>query len=197
MLPVDALLHPLRSRIVDVLDGRPGTIAEIARRLGGDSGRPVATTTLYRHVGVLVDCGLIKVVEMRPTEGAPTAVYGLDYETSILDPKSVDHERMMRLVAMVQASTRRRFQAIAVDAEAPLPLGRLATFNKTLHLTDEQVRALKSLIVEFTAHHVADAPPPGTRPQFFAFFTCPEPDPADPQNGGASTADPDQESPHD
>jgi len=176
MLPVDALLHPLRSRIVDALDGKPGTIAEIGKRLQGRSNRPVATTTLYRHVGILVDCGLLKVVELRPTDGAPTAVYGLDFGTSLLDPHSVDHERMLGLVTMVQSTTRRRFEAVGAQNATPLPLARLAVFNKTLHLTDDQVRTLRSMIAEFTTSHVVDTPPPGTRPQYFAFFTCPEPD---------------------
>ncbi len=176
MEPVDAMLHPVRSRIVDLLDTQPGTIAEIGLRLEASLGKPVSTTSLYRHMRTLVDSGLVRVVDTRSTEGAPSSVYGIDRDVSHLRPESVDHARMVQLVAMVQAATRRRFARHAARLDTPLPVGRLAVFHRTLHLTDDQVRTLRTMIAGFAIENTVDEPPPGTRPQYFAFFTCPDPD---------------------
>ncbi|MFM7320018.1 MAG: helix-turn-helix domain-containing protein, partial [Armatimonadota bacterium] len=139
MEPVDALLHPIRGRVVDLLDARPGTIAEIGLRLEASLGRPVPGTSLYRHVRILLDSGLVRVVETRPTDGAPCAVYGIDRTASNLRRDSVDHAKMMRLIAMVQTGTRRRFAWHAARLDRRLPFHRLAVFNRVLSLTDEQV----------------------------------------------------------
>jgi len=174
--PVDALLHPVRARVVDLLDAHPGTIAEISLRLEASLGRPVPTTSLYRHMRILLDCGLVRVVETRPTDGAPSAVYGIDHEVSNLRPETVDHAKMMELVAMVQTGTRRRFAWHAARHERSLPYARLGIFNRTLHLTDEQVFELRKMVLQFAIENTANCASAGTSPQYFAFFTCPDPD---------------------
>lgn len=176
MEPVDALLHPVRARVVDLLDARPGTIAEIGLRLEASLGRPVPTTSLYRHMRILLDSGLVTVIETRPTDGAPSAVYGIDHDVSNLRPDSVDHAKMMELVAMVQTGTRRRFAWHAARLEQALPYARLGIFNRTLHLTDEQVVALRKTVLQFAMENTSSSASAGTSPQYFAFFTCPDPD---------------------
>ncbi len=176
MEPVDALLHPVRARVVDLLDARPGTIAEIGLRLEASLGRQVPTTSLYRHMRILMDSGLVTVVETRPTDGAPSAVYGIDHDVSNLRPDSVDHVKMMELVAMIQTGTRRRFAWHAARLGTTLPTHRMALFNRTLHLTDDQVREFRAMVARFAIENTVEAPPSGTAPQYFSFFTCPDPD---------------------
>jgi len=183
--PVDALLHPVRARLVDLLDAHPGAIAEIALRLEASLGRPVPTTSLYRHMRILLDSGLVTVLETRPTDGAPSAVYGIDREVSNLRHDSIDHAKMMELVAMVQTGTRRRFAWHASRLEQRLPYQRLAIFNRTLHLTDEQVFELRKMVGRFALENTTKTPPAGTVPQYLSFFTCPDPDGV--AGGGVST----------
>ena len=61
----DALLHPVRLRIVQALVGRELTTLQLQRVVGD-----VPIATLYRHVNRLVDAGFLKVVAERQVRGS-------------------------------------------------------------------------------------------------------------------------------
>ena len=69
----DILLHPTRLRIVLALaSARRMTTAEISERLPD-----VAHATLYRHVAMLADAGLLEVVDERRVRGGIERTYAL------------------------------------------------------------------------------------------------------------------------
>ncbi|QVQ54526.1 helix-turn-helix domain-containing protein [Spiractinospora alimapuensis] len=69
----DVLLHPVRWRIVRTFSGRELTTTQL-RGLIDD----VPVTTLYRHVGVLADAGVLEIVSERRVRGAVERTYRLD-----------------------------------------------------------------------------------------------------------------------
>lgn len=66
---VRALAHPLRIRILAMLEERPASPVQLAPRLGSTLGR------VGHHVRVLRDLGLIELVETRRRRGATEHIY--------------------------------------------------------------------------------------------------------------------------
>jgi DNA-binding transcriptional ArsR family regulator len=92
---LDLLLHPVRIRIVNAFSGgRSRTTAELCARLPD-----VSQASVYRHVGLLVDGGVLKVVDEQPVRGGVERHYGLDRDRARIDPDEAatmsldDHRR--------------------------------------------------------------------------------------------------------
>ncbi len=60
---VRALSHPIRLAILEVLQGRVASPAEISAELGRDPG------VIAYHASTLVRCGCLELVESRPRRG--------------------------------------------------------------------------------------------------------------------------------
>ncbi|MBB3086550.1 helix-turn-helix domain-containing protein [Geodermatophilus sabuli] len=88
MPTADLLLHPVRLRVVQAFLGdRTLTTSEV-RGLLPD----VPAATLYRHVGVLADAGVLEVVGERKVRGAAERSYRL-----VTEAVSVDAEAAARM----------------------------------------------------------------------------------------------------
>ncbi len=73
MASADLLLHPVRLRIVQAFLGdRALTTSELSAELAD-----ISTASLYRHVGRLVDAGVLAVVAERRVRGAVERTYVL------------------------------------------------------------------------------------------------------------------------
>src|SRR3712207_613879 len=88
----DLLLHPVRLRIVQAFLGeRTLTTAELGAELDD-----VPTASLYRHVGLLADAGVLAVAGERRVRGAAERRYRLVVEAASADPEGMtaeDHRR--------------------------------------------------------------------------------------------------------
>jgi DNA-binding transcriptional ArsR family regulator len=69
---VEAIVHPVRLRILMDVAGRERTPYEIGRALPD-----IAQASLYRHIKRLVDAGVLRVVRETPVRGATEKVYAL------------------------------------------------------------------------------------------------------------------------
>jgi hypothetical protein len=92
MATADLLLHPVRLRVVQAFLGeRTLTTAELGAELDD-----VPTASLYRHVGQLLDAGVLAVVSERKVRGAAERRYRLVPEATSADPTGMtaeDHRR--------------------------------------------------------------------------------------------------------
>ncbi len=87
MAKVDALLHPIRLAIATLLlDHQPRTAAQIGQALPGE-----APASLYRHLGKLVEAGIVQVVEQHRVRGATERVYAITTESVLLTDADVAH----------------------------------------------------------------------------------------------------------
>jgi DNA-binding transcriptional ArsR family regulator len=78
---LDLLLHPVRVRIVHAMSGgRARTTAELCASLPD-----VPKTTLYRHVGLLAEAGLLEVVGEQRVHGAVERRYRLRQGKTAID----------------------------------------------------------------------------------------------------------------
>ncbi|MEV0649620.1 helix-turn-helix domain-containing protein [Phytomonospora sp. NPDC050363] len=81
---LDLLLHPVRLRIVNAMfGGRIRTTTDLCRRLPD-----VPKTTVYRHVGLLADAGILEVADERRVHGAVERHYRLSRERARIDAEA-------------------------------------------------------------------------------------------------------------
>ncbi|WP_433361610.1 helix-turn-helix domain-containing protein [Actinoplanes sp. CA-142083] len=91
MDPVELLLHPVRLRIVHALSGRTVTTAELCVRLPD-----VSQATVYRHVALLTDAGIIEVAGEQRVRGFVERSYRLRRDRAVIDARKAtvdDHRR--------------------------------------------------------------------------------------------------------
>lgn len=78
---LDLLLHPVRLRIVHAMSGgRILTTSDLCARLPD-----VPKTTVYRHVGLLAEAGLLEVDSEQRVHGAVERRYRLRRERAVID----------------------------------------------------------------------------------------------------------------
>ncbi|MGH8879259.1 MAG: helix-turn-helix domain-containing protein, partial [Stackebrandtia sp.] len=78
---LELLLHPVRLRIVNAMSGkRTRTTSEVCADLPD-----VPKTTVYRHVGVLAEAGVLEVVKEQRVHGAVERHYRLRRERALID----------------------------------------------------------------------------------------------------------------
>ena len=91
---LELLLHPIRIRIVNAFSGdRSRTTSEVCARLPD-----VSQATVYRHVALLADAGILTVVDEQMVRGAVERHYRLDRQQARLDQAAAhmaleDHRR--------------------------------------------------------------------------------------------------------
>jgi DNA-binding transcriptional ArsR family regulator len=79
---LDLLLHPVRVRIVHAMSGGvTRTTAELLRRLPD-----VSKATVYRHVSLLAEAGVLEVVSEQRVHGAVERRYRLYRPRAVIDP---------------------------------------------------------------------------------------------------------------
>src|SRR6188768_2565291 len=82
MATADLLLHPVRMRTLQALfDADPLTTAQLRERLPD-----IAPATMYRHVAVLAEGGVLEVVEEKRVRGTVERSYRVRRDEAVVDP---------------------------------------------------------------------------------------------------------------
>jgi DNA-binding transcriptional ArsR family regulator len=98
---VELVIHPVRLRILQSLEGGPRTTQQIAEQLVD-----VAKSSLYRHLKLLRESGFVTVKEIHVVQGIQEKVYQLD-RPARLGPEAVaglsadDHLRYFTIYLLV------------------------------------------------------------------------------------------------
>jgi Helix-turn-helix domain len=136
----DLLLHPVRLRIVQAFLGdRTLTTADLRAEL---SDVPVAS--LYRHVGLLAEAGVLTVVGERKVRGTAERSYRLDLAQAAADVDGMsveDHRRAFRTFAAALMSDFDRYLGRAGD-RPDLAGDRIGYRQAAVWVTDEEFDAL-------------------------------------------------------
>jgi DNA-binding transcriptional ArsR family regulator len=82
---VNLVLHPIRMRILMALAGHERTVGQLGELLAD-----VPQATLYRHIKLLADSGILIVVSENPVRGTVEKVYTLDANHASLRPDELD-----------------------------------------------------------------------------------------------------------
>jgi hypothetical protein len=169
----DLLLHPVRTRIVAEFSGRRRTVRELAAALPD-----VPQTTLYRQVGVLVDGGVLEVVDQRATGGPAERVYRVAEGADRMTAEEIDRltpEEHARWFSVYTASLADAFSRyVASDGAVPSVDG-LGYQRAVVHLTEAERAAFGARVDALVADLLALPPDPARRPYHLASIVVPEP----------------------
>ncbi|MFT4976038.1 MAG: DNA-binding transcriptional ArsR family regulator [Myxococcota bacterium] len=152
----EILLHPVRMRLLQVVSASgPCTARQVADVLDD-----IPATSLYRHLGRLVEAGLLDVVAERPVRGAVEKTYDLPRDTALLSPESADapaevHFRAFLSFVAGQLSTFSQY----LEGEAPdLRADGVAYQSTPLYLSDDEHTALLQQLREVIGQAMANPP---------------------------------------
>ncbi len=159
MARADLLLHPVRLRIVQAFLGdRTLTTAELRAELAD-----VPVASLYRHVSLLAEAGVLVVTGERQARGAVERSYRLDLAAASLGSDDVasmstdDHRRAFRtFVATLLADFDRYLDR--TEGAPDLAGDRVGYRQAALWLTDEEFDAMAADLAEVLRARLGNAP---------------------------------------
>jgi hypothetical protein len=164
MATADLLLHPVRFQVAQAFLGdRVLTTAELHAELPD-----VPTATLYRHVGLLADAGVLAVVRERKVRGAVERSYRLVTEAASVGPDDAremtpdEHRRAFSVFAAGLLADFERYLERAGDRP---DLGADGALYRQLGLwhTDEELTAFLGELRALLQRHAAAGPAEGRR----------------------------------
>jgi len=168
----DLLIHPVRLRAIRALLQQPMTAAELQEVLGD-----VAQATLYRHLAVLEEGGIIEVVERRQARGATERTFALVDGAGTLGPQQVtdatadDHLRWFTtFVGTLLAD----FAAYLDNEDLDVVADRVSYRQAVLWLTDEETDDLLAELREALARRTALQPDVGRRRRILTTILLPD-----------------------
>lgn len=95
MNTVEAILHPIRGKLVALLESKPMTAAMLHAFISQNPGKHASIASIYRHIKVLQDVGLVEAVKREFTHGAPVTYYFIVNANRIVTRDTVTHATLM------------------------------------------------------------------------------------------------------
>lgn len=174
---LELLLHPIRLRIAYALSGgRVRTTAELCAALSD-----VPRTTLYRHVALLAEHGLLEVAEEQKVRGVIERHYRLRRERAVItrrDAEEMSLDDHRRTFAAAMAALHAEFNAYISRPDAePVP-DSVAYRQDTWWLSQDEMAELRTEVSQAFAKHLDNTPGPGRRPYLFSTIIFPTEPPA-------------------
>jgi DNA-binding transcriptional ArsR family regulator len=183
------LLHPVRLRIVHAMSGGlTRTTSDLCARLPD-----VPKTTVYRHVGLLAEAGVLEVAGEQRVHGAVERRYRLCRERAVIDQDmaaamSLDEHRSGFAAAV--AGLLAEFNTY-LDSDHADPTADSVGYRQIpLWLNQEELAELISEIRGAVVSKMGSKPAPGRRLHLLSpiLFPIAEPAPDAPSNGSAGRA---------
>ena len=172
----DMITHPLRARILTALMGRQLTTQQMAQLLPD-----IPLPSLYRHVRLLTEAGVLKVAGEVRVNGARTKVYAVQKGQARIHPADtraatdVDQLRYFTTFLNTLAENFRTYLA-----QRPLDPGDdpVHSLMETLHLRPDEYRQFMAELNALLEPWRARPPAPDRRRLIFAHIALPDlPDP--------------------
>lgn len=158
----DLLLHPVRMRIVHAMAGEgTHTTSDLCVRLPD-----VPKTSLYRHVGLLADAGLLEVVDEKRVHGAVERSYRLRRDQAAIDAgtaaaMSLDDHR--RGFAAAMATLLAEFNAY-LDRDGADPAADSVGYRQgALWLDEDELAEMIGALGDLLAARARNQPAEGRR----------------------------------
>ncbi|MGW9120976.1 helix-turn-helix domain-containing protein [Streptomyces sp. NPDC055663] len=156
---VDLLLHPVRLRVVHAMSGgRTLTTSQLCALLPD-----VSKATVYRHVGLLADGGLLDIEGEQRVRGAVERRYRLRRERAVIDADaaaSVPVEDHRRAFAVAMATLLAEFNTY-LDRPGAAPAADLVGYRQhAMWLSRDELTALIDELREALVRRITNEPSP-------------------------------------
>ncbi|MGK4578920.1 helix-turn-helix domain-containing protein [Kitasatospora sp. HPMI-4] len=184
---LDLLLHPVRLRIVHAMSGfRTRTTSELC------AGLPdVPKTTVYRHVGLLAEAGVLEVAEEQPVRGVVERHYRLRRDRAAVgadaaEAMSLEDHRRGFTAAM--AALLAEFNAY-LDRDGADPTADSVGYRQgVLWLSPGELAELIGEVRAVLAARSGNRPEPGRSPHLMSAILFPAGQAAEPEADEAKPA---------
>jgi DNA-binding transcriptional ArsR family regulator len=179
MATLDLLLHPVRLRILQAsLDGHPRTTTQLRRQLPD-----IAPATMYRHVAVLAEAGVLEVVAETRVGGIMERTYRLSWDRAEIDAAdraAMTHDDHRRAFTAFTGSLLADFDQYL--AREPLdPTADGVTYQQAaLWLTDEELAELLTELRTAVTKRVGREPRPDRTCRVVSLVSLPRHEVIDP-----------------
>lgn len=168
----DLITHPIRARILTALLGRPLTTQQIAHLLPD-----VPMPSIYRHVRLLAENGILTAVEEVRVNGALSKVYAVDKgqtridKEDIPDATSADHMRYFTTFLNTLAES---FRGYLEHEPEPAWVERIHCLMEPLHLDPAEHAAFLEALQVFMKPWREKAPSAERQRLIFAHLLLPD-----------------------
>jgi DNA-binding transcriptional ArsR family regulator len=166
----DAILHPQRMRIVRALAQGPRTAKELLAAMPD-----VSQASMYRHVALLHETGILAVVEERPLRGAVERTYGLAGEAIVSAAELAEATRddHFRYFATFAAGLMGEYGAYLDREEIDVERDGVGYREHVLHLTRDELTDMLAELRAVLAARLENAPSQDRAPRLLATVTMP------------------------
>jgi DNA-binding transcriptional ArsR family regulator len=169
---IDLLMHPVRLRIVQAMaGGRVVSSADLRARLPD-----VSRATLYRHIALLADGGILEVAGERRVRGAVERRYRMRDGRAVITPEaavSIPLDAHRRAFAATMAAIMAEFSAY-LDREGANPTADSVSYRWfALWLSPAEVEGLIAELVALLKARAAHEPAPGRAPHLLSTIFFP------------------------
>ncbi|MFE3055797.1 helix-turn-helix domain-containing protein [Nocardia sp. NPDC059239] len=179
MDPTELLLHPVRLRIIHALSGgRLRTAGELCDRMPD-----VPRTSVYRHLALLTEGGMLEIGDERRVRGAVERSYRLRPDRPTVSPDvssvmtSEDHRRGFAAAMAVLIA---EFNAYLDRADADPVADSVGYRQGTVWLSPEELDTMLIGFRDIVAPLAANKPGPGRRPYLISPILFPGEEPPSP-----------------
>ncbi|MCI0397837.1 MAG: helix-turn-helix domain-containing protein [Chloroflexi bacterium] len=171
MKKAELIIHPVRLRILQVLAGRPLSTQDMAKELPD-----VAKSSLYRHVKLLLNGGLLAVAETRLINGIEEKIYQLAGQPHLSqeDLAGATATEHLQYLATFVASLLQGFNDyLEANPHPDLAADRVGYSATTFWATPEELDAFGEALRQAFAPLMAHGPGGGRRQHRLAFISYP------------------------
>ena len=164
----EAILHPVRARIIVAFSDRSLTPRDVAGQMP-----EIPLGTVYRHINLLLDAGLIRVVAERKIHGVTERRFALVEQQAYVKREELTAEDITGLIAALTGVVQSAFGRYVQHTPMPPADGAITLVAKSLLLTHEEYAALRKMVGDYLKKTGRRASPEYER-RFFAFFSAPD-----------------------
>ena len=168
---IKAVLHPARARILVALNGRPLTPRQVAAYL---EDTPLGT--VYRHLNILHEAGLIEIVGERRVKGTLERQFALVEAANFLTESDIERltaDDILGLVAALTGAVQAAFHRYTRQADLPIKPGTVAFVAKSLYLTAEEYAEFRQHLIGLF-EKARRQPAPEYERRLIGFFSTPD-----------------------
>ena len=171
MKKADLVLHPVRFRILQVLSNRDMTTQDISESLSS-----VPTSSIYRHLKILLEAGLIEIAETHLVKGIVEKVYRLSESPRLSNGdmagySGAEHKRLFG--AYISAMMKSFSDYIDSCQTFDLVSDRVGYTDTTFYATQEELDKLAERLNEILEPLSKNEPGIEKQRQLFSIITFP------------------------
>ncbi|MEV4570288.1 helix-turn-helix domain-containing protein [Nonomuraea sp. NPDC049419] len=161
---LELILHPVRLRVMWALSGgRTRTTSDLCERLPD-----VPKTTLYRHIALLADAGLLEVAGEHRVRGTVERHYRLRQDATRIDADAMSLEDHRHGFAAATAALIAEFGAYLSSHGADPARDGVGYRHATLWLTPDEMTDLADEVRRSLVARAGNGPGGGRRPYLFS-----------------------------